>query len=81
MIPSIVQLPPRILGGQKEFNIKKKWPKNNSNIEEYPYEATVLAYNREMDQPVEINTITCEVEEDDFGACPYEGKMELDNEE
>jgi len=81
MIPSIVRLPPRILGGQKEFNIKKKWPKNNSNIEEYPYEATVLAYNREMDQPVEINTITCEVEEDDFGACPDEGKMELDNEE
>jgi len=66
---------------KKNSILEKKWPKNNSNVEEYPYEAPVLLYNREMDQLVEINTITCEVEEDDFGACPDEGKMELDNEE
>jgi hypothetical protein len=60
---------------------KKKMAKNNSDVEEYPYGASILAYNREMDQLVEIDTITCEVEEDDSKACAYEGKMESDDEE
>ncbi len=59
---------------------KKKQPKHNLDVKEYPYEAPVLVYNREMDQLVEINTITREVKEDDFGACADEGKTESNDE-
>jgi len=28
---------------------KKKWPRNDSNVKDNPYEATIFAYNKEMD--------------------------------
>jgi hypothetical protein len=40
---------------------KRKWPRNESNIEDYPYETLAFAYNKEMDQLVEANTTICEV--------------------
>jgi hypothetical protein len=29
--------------------LEKKWPRNESNVEDNPYEAPTLAYNKEMD--------------------------------
>jgi hypothetical protein len=54
--------------------LKKKWPINNLDVEDDPYKALVLTYSKEMDQLVEANTNTNEVEEKDFGAC-IDGKL------
>ncbi len=60
--------------------MEKKWPKDESNAKDDPYEALVLAYNMEMDQLVEVNKITSEVEEDDFATCMDERRMESNDE-
>jgi hypothetical protein len=72
MISSIVRLLARIPSAKKISNsiLEKKWPRSNSNVKDDPYEALVLAYSREMDQLVEANTISNEVEEEDFVVCP-----------
>ncbi len=36
---------------------QKKWPRNDSNVEDDPYEALVLIYSMVMDQLMEANTI------------------------
>jgi hypothetical protein len=41
--------------------LEKKWPRNDSNAKDDPYEATILTYNREMNQLVEANTINNQV--------------------
>jgi hypothetical protein len=28
--------------------LEKKWPRNDSNVKDDPYEATIFAYNKEM---------------------------------
>jgi hypothetical protein len=70
---------------KKNSTLKNNWPRNdanaNANEDDDPYEAPVLAYSREMDQLVEVNIISNEVEEDDCKTCPYGGMMKLDDEE
>jgi hypothetical protein len=61
--------------------LEKNWPRNDACGEDNPYEALVLGYNREMDQPVEANTINNEMEEEDFETCPYGKMMESDDKE
>ncbi len=51
------------------------------NVEDDPYETPIFVYNKEMDQLVEANTINNKVEEEDSTTCPYDGMMELDDEE
>jgi len=34
---------------KKDSRLEKKWPKNESNGEDDPYETHALAYNKEMD--------------------------------
>jgi hypothetical protein len=75
-----VRLPTRIPSGQKKIQYWKKNGQKKLDVQEYPYEAPLLVYNREMDQLVEINTITRAVKEDDFGACADEGKMKSNDE-
>jgi hypothetical protein len=43
--------------------LEKRWPRNNTNAEDDPYETPTLAYNREMDQLVVANTFNNEVRE------------------
>ncbi len=50
------------------------------NVEDDPYETPIFAYNKEMDQLAEANTISNEVKED-FVACPYGGMMKSNDEE
>jgi hypothetical protein len=54
-----MQLLTGIPSSQKPNNsiLEKKWPRNDSNVEDDPYEALVFVYNRVMDQLVEANTI------------------------
>ncbi len=62
--------------------LEKKWPWNKSNVEDNPYEAPTLTYNKEMDQLVEANIITNEVEEEeDSTTCADVGMTESDDEE
>jgi hypothetical protein len=49
--------------------LEKKLAKKNSNADDDPYEALVLAHNKEMDQLVDTNTISSKVEEEDFDTC------------
>jgi hypothetical protein len=60
---------------------KKKWPKNESNAKDDPYETLAFAYNKEMDQLVEANTITSKVEEEDSTTCIDAKMTELDHKE
>jgi hypothetical protein len=60
---------------------KKKWPKNESNAEDDPYEILAFAYNKEMYQLVEANTITSKVEEEDPATCIDAEMTELDHKE
>jgi hypothetical protein len=40
--------------------LKKKWPKNDLNVEDDPYETLILAYNKEMNQlAMAITTPKC----------------------
>jgi hypothetical protein len=32
-----------------DSNVKKKWPRNESNVKDDPYETPTFAYNKEMD--------------------------------
>ncbi len=57
-----------------------KWPRNESNAKDDLYETSTFAYNREMDQLVEANTIINEVEEEDSIECVNVKMMELDDE-
>ncbi len=66
---------------QSDSILGKKWPIDDLNAKDDPYEALVLAYKRGMDQLVEANTIISEVEKDDSIACVDEGRIELDDEE
>jgi hypothetical protein len=62
-------------------NLKKNWPKNDGDAKDDPYEALVLAYNKEMDKLVEAVTISNKVEKEDCETCPDGEMMELDDEE
>ncbi len=42
--------------------LEKKWPRNNTNAKDDPYETPTLAYNREVDQLVVANIVNIEVE-------------------
>jgi hypothetical protein len=65
MISSTMQLFARILNAIKIYIIlEKKWPKDNSNVKDDPYEAPIFAY-KEMDQLMEANIISSKVEEED----------------
>jgi hypothetical protein len=57
-----------------------KRPKNDSNVKDDPYETTIFAYNREMNQLVEANTNNSKVKEEDFMTC-MDGGMTKSNEE
>ncbi len=60
-----MQLFARILNAIKIYIIlEKKWPKDNSNVKDDPYEAPIFAY-KEMDQLMEANIISSKVEEED----------------
>jgi hypothetical protein len=65
--------------------LKKSWPRNdanaNANEDDDPYEAPIFAYSKVMDQLVEVNIISNEVEEEDYKTCPNGGMTELDDEE
>ncbi len=61
--------------------LEKKWPRNESYVEDNPYEAPTFTYNNEMDQLVETNTITNEVEDEDSIACADARMTKLDDEE
>jgi hypothetical protein len=51
MISSTMQPLVRIPSAQKNkrFNFRKKWPRNDSDAEDDPYETFVFAYSKEMD--------------------------------
>jgi hypothetical protein len=51
------------------------------NVKDDPYEAPIFAYNREIDQLMEANTISNEVDEEDSTTCPNDEMMELNEEE
>ncbi len=51
------------------------------NVKDDPYEAPILAYNREIDQLMEANTISSEVDEEDPTTCPNGEMMESNDEE
>jgi hypothetical protein len=59
MISSTMQLSYGISNVQenKQFNPRKRWPKNDTNVEDDPYETPTLAYNREMDQLMEEENV------------------------
>jgi hypothetical protein len=59
--------------------LEKKWPINDLDVENDPYEALVLACSTEMDQLVEANTISNKVEEEASVVCPNGGMMELND--
>ncbi len=46
--------------------LEKRWPRNDTNIENDPYQTHALAYNREMDQLVRANIVSNEVDEEDI---------------
>jgi hypothetical protein len=73
-----VQLPLRIPSAEKKNDpiFFFKWPINYLNAKDDPYEAPILAYNREIDQLMEANTISSEVDEEDFATCPNGEMME-----
>jgi hypothetical protein len=61
----IIRLPSRIPSAPKikRINLRKKRPKNYSNVEDDPYEALVLYLQHGNGQLVEANIISNEVEE------------------
>jgi hypothetical protein len=46
--------------------LKKRWPKNNTDAKDDPYQTPTLSYNREMDQLMVANTINNEVDAKDI---------------
>jgi hypothetical protein len=66
-----MRLPIGIPSAQKinDSIFKKKWPRNESNAKDDPYETLAFAYNKEMDQLVETNTTTSKVEDEDSSTC------------
>jgi len=46
--------------------LEKRWPRNNTDVKDDPYETHTLAYNREMDQLVVTNTFNKKVEEENI---------------
>jgi hypothetical protein len=60
--------------------LEKKWSKNESNAKDNPCEAPALTYSKEMDQLVEANIITNDMEEKDSTICADVRMMELDDE-
>jgi len=59
--------------------LKRKWPRNEPDIKDDPYEAPVLACKMEMDQLTKANTISNETEEKDFTTCPNGEMTKLDD--
>jgi len=55
-----VQLPTGFPSSQKTIDsiFFFKWPKNDSNAKDYPYETPIFVYGKEMDQLVEANIIS-----------------------
>ncbi len=72
-----------IQSAQKISNsiLEKKWPRNELDEEDDPYEALALAYNKEKDPLVKANTNTNEVEKEDSTTCTNAKMMELDDKE
>jgi hypothetical protein len=59
-----------------ESILQQKWPRNNFDIEKYPYNSHLLAYNKEMDWLVSANSlIASEVEELSSPTCLKYGMM------
>jgi len=83
MISSIMQLLIRILSAppKKNLFLENKWLKDNSNVKDDPYETPIFAYNKEMDQLMEANIISSNVEEEDSTTCPNGKTMELNDQE
>ncbi len=46
--------------------LEKRWPRNNIDTEDDPYETQTLAYNREMNQLVVANMFNNEVEKENI---------------
>jgi hypothetical protein len=43
----------KLTNHQKKINdsiLEEKWPKNNLNVRDYPYDTLVFTYSRKMDQ-------------------------------
>jgi hypothetical protein len=55
--------------------LEKKRLRNDSNVKDDQYEATIFAYNKEMNHLVEANTISSNVKEEDFTTCLDAQKM------
>jgi hypothetical protein len=46
--------------------LEKRWPRNDIDANDDPYQTHALAYNREMDQLVVANVLNNEVDEEDI---------------
>jgi hypothetical protein len=55
--------------------LEKGWPRNDTNVEDDPYETLAFAYNREMDQLVVANTIENEMEKKNIPRLDDEKKQ------
>jgi hypothetical protein len=58
-----------------------KWPIDDLNAKDDPYEAPILAYNREIDKLMAANIVSSEVDKEDSATFPNGEMMELDDEE
>jgi len=56
--------------------LKKRWPRNNTDAEDDPYETPTFAYDREMDQLMVTNTFNRKVEKDNITRSNDEEKSE-----
>jgi hypothetical protein len=46
--------------------LEKRWPRNDTDVKDDPYETPTLVYNREMNQLVVANIINSEVEKENI---------------
>jgi hypothetical protein len=56
--------------------LKKRWPRNNIDAEDDPYETPTFVYDREMDQLMVTNTFNRKVEKDNITRSNDEEKNE-----
>jgi hypothetical protein len=56
--------------------LEKRWPRNNTDVEDDPYETPTFAYNKEMDQLVVTNTFNRKVEKENITRPNDEEKSE-----
>ncbi len=57
--------------------LKKRWPKNNTDAKDDPYETPTFAYDSEMDQLMVTNTFNRKVEKDNITRSNDEEKSEV----